>query len=258
MTHRNIYKGTVAAAISIVFVWMALAGPAHADPSFYPPALTQEEIAVNSKHLAQLRAGQYADLDREMNQVQRDFEAGKRSDINLLHLFRAFYDSDPLLEEKYKSWIRAYPKSYAAREARAIYYRRVGYEHRGSGYLSEASDRQFTDMESYLKASMADLQVAKGLTTKPLLTCYDGMSNAKLVGDQQLAAGMLASSIRIMPKNFIVRFKYMLMLETRWGGSLDAMKRFRQDAKSASLPNDQMAYLDQLITDEVKWLRQQE
>jgi len=253
MKYGSINKGTVV-AISVMLL-IGLTGLAHADSFFDPPPLTAEETALNTRHLAQLRAGQYADLDRDMNQIQRDFEGGKRSDINLLHLFRAFYDTDPRLEEKYKSWISAYPKSYAAREARGIYYRRVGYERRGSSYVGETSDRQLTEMESYLHASKADHQAAMALTTKPLLTCYDVMSNAKLLGDQQLAVEMLKTSIRIMPKNFIVRYKYMLMFETRWGGSLDAMKQFRQDAKAAGLPSDQMTYFDHLIADEVEWLR---
>jgi len=232
---------SVVAAISMFFVLMGLTLPAHADPLFDPPSLTAEETALNAKHIAQLRAGEYSNLDREMNRIQRDFEQGKRT--------------DPRLEEKYKSWISAYPKSYAAREARGIYYRRVAYDSRGSGYARETSNRQFRDMEAYLNASNTDLQAAMPLTAKPLLTCYDMMSNGKLLGDMQLASKALSISMKIMPKNFIVRYKYMLMLETRWGGSLDAMKQFRHEATAAGLPGDQMAYLDQLIADEVKWLQ---
>jgi hypothetical protein len=58
-----------------------------------------------------------------MNDLQEAYEQGMISDENLFHSFRAFYDTDPLLEGKYQTWVAAYPKSYAAHLAHSTYYR---------------------------------------------------------------------------------------------------------------------------------------
>ena len=111
--------------ISALFILAAfLASPALADTVRDPPPATEQENSLSTKYAELLQEGRYAELDKEMNQIQKDFEDGKRNDVNLMHLFYAFYNPDSGLEEKYNAWNAAFPKSYAALEARATYYRR--------------------------------------------------------------------------------------------------------------------------------------
>jgi len=227
---------------------------AGADPLQDPPPLTSQEVMSNAEHINMLRKGQYVELDREMNQIQRDYEEGRRDDINLSHLFRAFYDTDPALDVKYEAWIAAFPHSYAAYEAQGIYYRRYGYQIRGSNYAGKTAPQKFEEMQLYLNRAMDKHKHAMSLTAKPMLTYYNVLSIAKLSGSRPTAKKMMELAIQADPKNYIVRFKYMLMLETRWGGSLNEMKQFRAEAKRAGLPDKQLQYFDELISDEMKWL----
>ena len=238
----------------LIVLISAFSVPAVADPLFDPPPLTDEENRLNALHRYMLRERRYAELDKHMNQIQQDYEQGKRSDVELLHLFRAFYDTDPNLERNFSDWIVAYPQSYAAREAEGIYFRRVGYGARGSDYISKTPPQQIARMRAYLDRSLASHKAALNFTAKPLLTYYDLLSLSKLLGDRALAEHTLRSACRIDPRNFIVRYKYMLMLETRWGGSLQEMVSFREDSKHAGLTNEQLGYLDELIGTERAWL----
>jgi hypothetical protein len=240
-----------ASTLLILFIFVV---PVKADPLQDPPPETSEEKSANSKHIAMLRNNLYAELDIEMNGIQRAYENGEKDDVNLSHLFRAFFDTDPALEAKYEAWIQEFPNSYAAREAQGIYFRKVGFESRGDKYAKDTKQGQFNNMQRYLERAMESHQTAMSLTAKPMLTYYNIMSIAKLAGSLPLAKRMLETSKRADPKNFIVRYKYMLMLETRWGGSLEQMKQFRAESKSAGLPDHQLRHLDDLISDEVKWL----
>lgn len=221
--------------------------PAWADPIIEPPLPTTEETALAATYtmpfdfrpkdsfrlrfarmqyaagVALLEKGDYATLDRTMNQIQHDYEDGKRSDINLLHLFRAFYNDDPTWIAKYDAWVAAYPKSYAAREARSIFLHTIAYKVRGSGYANQLQQSQIAIMQQYWDRSVADSQAAISLTAKPILSYYDILTVAKNVGARQICDQMLALADKDDPHNYIVRFKYMLTLETRWGGSLQQM-----------------------------------
>ena len=64
---------------------------------------------------------------------------------------------------------------------------------------------------------------------------------------------MLRRAVEIAPNNFIARYKYMLMLEGRWGGSLAAMKAFRTESQNAGISASLLQYFDELISDEVRW-----
>jgi hypothetical protein len=80
------------------------------------------EHAGRQETLQLLRAENYSVLDKKMNGLQEAYEQGIISDESLLHGFRAFYDTDPLLERNYQAWLAAYPNSYLAHLAHATYY----------------------------------------------------------------------------------------------------------------------------------------
>ncbi len=63
-------------------------------------------------------------------------------------------------------------------------------------------------------------------------------------------------SIRVDPKNFVVRYKYLAMLQTRWGGSLQQMLDFEQQARAAGLSQIQLKYFANMIAADRKWLQQ--
>ncbi|TAL27103.1 MAG: DUF4034 domain-containing protein [Alphaproteobacteria bacterium] len=242
--------------IAALFILVILsASPVLADPALLDPTpITVKENALSAKYAELLQEGRYAELDKDVNQLQQDFERGKWNDVNLMHIFSAFYDTDLGLEEKYNAWIAAFPKSYAALEARATYYRRLAYHARGGDYISQTTEHQISSMESFLKKAVTDAHLAADRTAKPVLSYFGIFSAAMLVGDQKTKEEILNKTIKIDPKNFSVRYKYMISLETKWGGSLEKMQEFRKEVRNAGLSKKQLSYLDELVSDEANWL----
>src|SRR5579864_8998655 len=95
----------IAGILVLCFVWMQLTPvscaiqPAFANTS--SDTETPEETAAIKAHGAMLRAGEYESLERDFNQVQKQYEEGKRDDVSLQKYFDLFIDTDPTLEAKY-------------------------------------------------------------------------------------------------------------------------------------------------------------
>lgn len=220
------------------------------------PPDTPEELASQRESLNLLRQGRFAELDGKMNGLQRSYELAKISDERLLHEFRAFYDRDPELEGQYNAWITKIPGSYSAFLARGIYYRYLGTQARGTRYISETPRQQLELMSAYTAKAMRDYDKSLTLTRRPLISYHAILAVAMLNGDDGLAKTMLDESIRVDPKNFVVRYKYFATLQTRWGGSLEQMLDFERQARAAGLSEIQLKYFANMIAVERKWLPQ--
>jgi Domain of unknown function (DUF4034) len=232
---------------------IVLVSSSHAQTINDPPD-TPEEVASRQHSIGLLRRGRFDELDRKMNGLQRSYELGKLGDETLLHHFRAFYDTDPALEGQYNEWIAKAPRSYGAHLARGIYYRYLGIQARGTRYISETGRGQLEMMSMYLDKAMRDYDQSLTLTEKPLLSYHAILAVAMLNGDDGVARKMLDESVRIDPRNFVVRYKFFNTLQTRWGGSLAQMLDFLQTARAAGLSEAQLKYFENMIAVERKWL----
>jgi hypothetical protein len=240
----------------LVSVSMTAACSAHAQDANDPPS-TPEEIASQHESVNLLRQSRYVELDGKMNGIQRSYESGIITDERLLHEFRAFYDTDPALADRYDAWVEKMPRSYSALLARGIYLRFLGKEARGSAYIDDTPRRQIDIMSTYLTNAMRDYNASLTLTKKPLLTYHSIIAVTMLdamVGGDDLARRMLNESIRVDPGNFVVRYKYFASLQTRWGGSLEQMLEFEKQARAAGLSDAQLRSFAAMLVAERRWV----
>jgi hypothetical protein len=192
-------------------------------------------IALNIFYVRLFREGRYHDLDREMNAIQKNYEAGKISDANLEAHFGIFYAADPKGEAKYDAWVKAYPNSYAALQSRCAYNLEAALVSRGSKFIQDTSDSELKGMDLYLNRASADCKAAEALTKKPILAYKDLLHIAELNGDWQTRKQMLDLANIADPKNTTVRTQYMYGLQPQWGGSLREMHDFLEQAKEAGV-----------------------
>ena len=242
-----------------ILIWasMTAAVSAHAQEA-NDPSDTPEEMASQRESLNLLRQSRYAELDRKMNGIQRSYEVGSITDERLLHEFRAFYDTEPALAGRYDAWVETMPRSYPALVARGIYLRYVAKQARGSAYIEDTPRQRIEIMSTYLARAMRDYNASLTLTKKPLLTYHSIIAVTMLdamVGGDDLARRMLNESIRVDPRNFVVRYKYFASLETRWGGSLEQMLDFEKQARAAGLSDAQLRYFANLLVAERRWVQ---
>ena len=240
----------------LVSLSITAAVSAHAQEANDPPN-TPEEMASQHESLNLLRQSRYVELDGKMNGIQRSYEFGKITDERLLHEFRAFYDTDPALAGRYDAWVERMPRSYSALLARGIYLRFLGKQARGSAYIDDTPRRQVDIMSTYLAKAMRDYNVSLTLTNKPLLTYHSIIAVTMLdavIGGDDLARRMLNESIRVDPRNFVVRYKYFASLQTRWGGSLQQMLDFEKQARAAGLSDAKLRYFANMLVAERRWV----
>lgn len=122
--------------------------------------------------------------------------------------------------------------------------------------VGNVSENQLTAMNAHLRQAWIDYKSSEGLTSKPILTYYAMASAGQFEGLPKLEGAILAKANHVDNANFIVRYKYMETLTTRWGGSLQKMVEFRNQVKKNGLPPDQVHLFDEAISDEVEWLAQ--
>jgi Domain of unknown function (DUF4034) len=241
----------------LISAWITAAVSAHAQEA-NDPSDTPEEMASQRESLNLLRQSRYVELDRKMNGIQRSYEVGNITDERLLHEFRAFYDTDPALAGQYDAWVEKMPRSYSALVARGLYLRYLGKQARGSAYIEETPRRQIEIMSTYLARAMRDYNASLTLTKKPLLTYHSIIAVTMLdaiVGGDDLARRMLNESIRVDPRNVVVRYKYFASLQTRWGGSLQQMLDFEKQARAAGLSDAQLRYFASMLVAERRWVQ---
>lgn len=184
--------------------------------------------------LALLAADRYATLDKYFSSVQREYVNGAISGEVLRDAFRVFYATTTALGPKYDMWIEQFPNSNVAHLAR------------GNDFIANTGFTQITGMESAYGKALRDLHASANLNEKPLLTYWHALDISSSAGRRGESRALLDLAMRIDPTNFVVRQKYMLALEPRWGG-VRQMRAFLEECRNADLPAVSLRKLEAVI-----------
>ncbi len=129
-------------------------------------------------------------LMRKLTRYKRNMSRENGMTSVLCMYSRLFQDTDPALEASYDAWVGKYPQSYAAHQARAIYFCAIVENISNSvNDFDNIPDQEKTEMQHYESVAFDDNQAAIALTPKPLMA-YDAMIRLGWLGRQRdLAAG---------------------------------------------------------------------
>jgi len=212
--------------------------------------------AADSPASPMLRSGRYQELDGRYTAIQRRFDNGDLSGDDLRVAFRDFYVTDRSLGPKFDEWVAQYPQSYVARVARGIYYKKVGFEARGTKYIKETSQSQIDAMTAAFEKSVADLRASLTMGPKPFLSYFHLLDIGMAVGAKENLRELFDRAIALDPSSYAVRLKYMVTLEPRWGGSMEEMRNFYAECQRAGLNDAQNKELQGMLAQEQAWLAQ--
>jgi tetratricopeptide (TPR) repeat protein len=213
---------------------------------------------TESETLDWLRQDRFAQLDEHYSAIQHAYKQGQISDEDLRAAFRAFYSTDPALEPKYAAWVQRFPRSYVAHLARGIYFKKVGMERRGGAFIGQTSDAQIRGMQAANAVAAREFDASLALDDRPLLTYLHDIDLHMDDGDDTGSRKLLDRAVKIDPRNFIVREKYMGSLQTRWGGSVEQMRAFLAECQQAGLDAHHLQTLAALVAEDEGWVHQQE
>ncbi len=213
-----------------------------------PAIPTKTETAV-------LLAGDnFAELEARYGALQQGYKHKELSGERLRDAFRGFYATDASFAPHYAAWVKAWPTSYIAHLARGIYYKKVGLESRGGGFIAETNEQQLAGMKSAFDVADGEFRESLKLDDKPLLTYLHSIDVRNAAGDHDGVRSLLDQSISIDSKNVIVRQKYMSYLETRWGGSTTEMQAFLNECRQAQLAPADMNILEAMVFEDSAWV----
>lgn len=173
-----------------------------------------------------LRRGEYEALDAQLYGLQEDFEAGRSDDLGVAYAFDAFETSDLALEDQLGQWIENRPSSYAARLARATFYKYIAHLSRGSEYYRETPKQRREEMKRYHVIAGAD--AARAIDLNPRLSsAYALLISLSLVqGELVLRDKFLDRGLHDAPESLAIRAAYLDSLSRRWGGMTESAEAF--------------------------------
>jgi tetratricopeptide (TPR) repeat protein len=209
------------------------------------PAISAPNLTPDATDL--LQRGDFQHLEQYFSGIQGQFRSGQASAEELRNAFRAFYPTDRSLAPKYDAWVKTYPNSYAARVARAIYYKKIGYEERGGNYLSETGETQIGKMDQAMQKAIGDFGASIKMDPKPFLSYFNMIDITSSYAGIAYTRQMYDHAINLAPMFVDVRRKYMLALEDKWGGSLEQMQEFFNECKQQALPESQLNTLKSMV-----------
>lgn len=193
--------------------------------------------------LKQLHAGNYGALEEKLPSYQANFEAGRSSDRLVQWAYSSFRNSDPELQARLDNWVKSKPHSYAARMARANYLEHLGWMSRGTKLASETKDNQLQSMEAEFDRAIADLNAAIKLNPRLTVAYANIISLSKTVTSLEQRTVLLNKALEINPASYAVRDAYLLGLQPKWGGSIEAIRAFMEGMKSQVKNNRDLALL---------------
>lgn len=207
--------------------------------------------AQTKSPLALLAEGQIAAVETSYSDLQRRFEAGKASEMDLLDAYMAFYQREDRYTPQLNAWIAAYPKSASAYAARGVYFRRLGDARRGGDYIDKVPPENLRYMEQMHALAIKDLTAALAANPKSYIAALHLLNIAVFAGDDLKAFRYLNVGNEILPTNLLIRARYLISLTPKWGGSWKEMEVFIGQQKANGASADRVEQLRSIMANEM-------
>ena len=111
-------------------------------------------------------------------------------------------------------------------------------------------------MTAYLKQARVDLLASLPLDAKPLISYRYLIWIGTELGERDGNRKWLQKALALDQDSIVIRRPYMTSLETRWGGSIEAMQGFLDASRKDGASPDHVRILEELVGRERRWLRE--
>jgi hypothetical protein len=210
-------------------------GPEGRDKYDYPNR-TPDYIALQAlfygKHFERLSA----QLEAFEDDIATDF----RNELWSEHIYLPIADGPPEDEALFDEWISAQPNSFAPYLAKAFFYKKIGWIHRGHEYARETADGQMRTFEQYMEKAQA--LAHKALALRPhAFSAYRALIRlANVRPDGVGEEAWLDQALTHYPDSFLLRQVYADGIRSIWGGAPGEHTRYAQSLRSLETTNPRM------------------
>ncbi len=198
-----------------------------------------------------LHANNTRELESVLTEVQRKFEAGEISEIELRNTYRSFYSLDSVSEKNLRDWAAKAKSSYSAHLALGIFLKKKGLSARGTNYVSDTPKEALEEMDRYFKEAIDELELSMTLARKPSLSIFHLLDISISLGNSNRSASLLELGNRIYPENALIRDRYLIGLLPRWGGSYSDVERFIQKSEEQGVSRVVVLQLQAIKHDDI-------
>jgi tetratricopeptide (TPR) repeat protein len=150
--------------------------------------------------------GDWRTVDATLGALQRRFEAGEASDVDVERAYIPLYNVDPALDAPLADWLAQAPNSYAARLAMALHTERQVEWLTAGGFGENASPG--LNWQERTRFELAQLEASMALSTRPTLSL---MARYRLThAARQQTPEWLARLAAAAPDDLLMRREFLL------------------------------------------------
>lgn len=182
-------------------------------------------------------AGEFNRAEKVLVELQTRSEANIANEPELFSSLKAFELNDEQYLDQFNQWIAQSPKSFFAHLAKARFLFQLGWSSRGGKWRQKTSQSQFNAMENYFAKAKASLKTSVSLAPASTLPYSMYISIATAIGDANATNRYLSSGLKLEPSSYELRKVYIHSIKPRWGGSLEQMRVFADNAQYYSEQN---------------------
>lgn len=191
------------------------------------------DVNINDKRVWKklLQDHKFEILDKEFDKLQKEYENDPNKEIVLSQAFQSFENSDTLLEKDIALWIKQHPDSNYAHLASALYHFHIGWLCRGYRWRSETREKQFAKMKAYFRKAKEEMLYVIEKNPKQTVAYTSLLDLLATEGQKEEYRRYLKEALHHNPLSFLIRRMHLIMLQPKWGGSLEEIKAFMKETE---------------------------
>ena len=170
--------------------------------------------------------GRFAELSRDIEELQARFEEDPLREYWPLDAAEAFASATPDLDAALDAWVKATPDSFAPYLARGSHGVAVAYARRGSKYMKDTPESDVAAMQRGLLTAVADVVKARTLRPKLVAAMRQELRLLGLSSPRDSLKRVIDDALVVCPSCFQIRATYLNFARPRWGGSYAEMEEF--------------------------------
>lgn len=207
-------------------------------------------MAADDDVVALLKRGRYRELDTQLMAYQKQYEAGKLSEVELRLKPRPLsgLKADDL--PRFDAWVSASPKSYFAVLMRGTLLKELAVSARGDGPASTLSNATRREMRRLFDLAERDLLASLALASTPVLTYLHLLHVSGMQCQNDKRARYLAQWEQHKRAGTIVRLRYLWYSTPRWCGSHEEMEEFIRAARKHGAPEHEVKQFVAFLEDD--------
>jgi len=195
----------------------------------------------NDRLLADLKSEQYQEVEQQFVEHYASVSYQPDMEMMLVSAFSIFTtEKDDSLKPYLDAWVEAVGSPHAL-IARGYYVTQQAWDVRDEKFTRDIPVEDRARIRVLVTDAINDLERAIELTPSYIAPYYHLMDAYALAGRYEDANQMLEKSLKQFPDAYYLRYAYLSYhLEPRWGGSLDAMYQFGQQAHQLRMSNPRL------------------